>query len=55
MTTAGSVEETWFDTFSVIDSDEEDFKSIPDGRLHISNRHRIRDVPLQKIIFKLIY
>ncbi|XP_074577220.1 uncharacterized protein LOC141833635 [Curcuma longa] len=33
MTTAGSVEEAWFDTFSVIDSDEEDFKSIPDDIL----------------------
>ncbi|KAG6536320.1 hypothetical protein ZIOFF_001374 [Zingiber officinale] len=36
MTTAGSVEETWFDTFSVIDSDEEDFKSIPDDILSLN-------------------
>lgn len=37
MTSAGSVEESWFDTFSTIESDEDDFKSVQDGRLHTSN------------------
>ncbi|KAG6512125.1 hypothetical protein ZIOFF_030220 [Zingiber officinale] len=34
MTSAGSVEEAWFDTFSTIESDEDDFKSLQDDVLH---------------------
>ncbi|XP_074581812.1 uncharacterized protein LOC141838279 [Curcuma longa] len=34
MTSAGSVDEAWFDTFSTIESDEDDFKSAQDDVLH---------------------
>lgn len=35
MASTGSIEEAWFDTFSVVESDEEDFQSVQDGMLHI--------------------
>ncbi|CAD5176157.1 unnamed protein product [Musa acuminata subsp. malaccensis] len=35
MASAGSIEEAWFDTFSVVESDEEDFQSVQDGNLAV--------------------
>lgn len=38
MISTGSTEEAWFDTFSAVASDEEDFRSVQDGTtLHISD------------------
>ncbi|KAJ8513614.1 hypothetical protein OPV22_004048 [Ensete ventricosum] len=35
MASTGSIEEAWFDTFSVVESDEEDFQSVQDGNLAV--------------------